>query len=345
MIGNFVTLKIKKCYIFYMKNNQKIGSKVVVTGGAGFIGSHLVDALVKKGYFVEVIDNLSSGKQKENLNRKANYHEKNICDLEAIKPIIKGAKYVFHLAALPRVPYSIEHPIETSEVNVMGMLNVLVASKEGGVERLIYSASSSAYGDQPVMPKTSSKKELVRPTDSGRFRPLKEDMKAGPKSPYGLQKYIGELYCKVWSEVYGLPTVSLRYFNVYGPRLNPDGAYALVIGKFLKQRKEGKPLTIMGDGTQTRDFTHVFDVVRANILASESPKVGKGEVINIGAGKNYSVNDVAKMIGGEVSHGPARMEPHDTLADNSLAKNLLGWVPEISLEEGIVELKKEFGIV
>jgi UDP-glucose 4-epimerase len=153
------------------------------------------------------------------------------------------------------------------------------------------------------------------------------------------------MYAKLWSEVYGLETVSLRYFNVYGPRMNPDGAYPLAIGKFLKLRQAGKPLTIWGDGTQTRDFTHVRDIVKANILAMKSPNVGKGEVINIGAGRNASVNDVAKLIGGPVVFEPPRIEPHDTLADNSLAKKLLGWTPEVTLEEGILELKRELGIM
>src|SRR5262249_21245950 len=156
-----------------------------------------------------------------------------------------------------------------NDTNVAGTLSVLVAAKDAGVERVIYSASSSAYGDQDTMP-------------------LVETMEAKPKSPYGLQKYIGEMYCKVFSEVYALPTVSLRYFNVYGPGADPNGAYALVIGKFLLQRTEGKPMTITGEGSQTRDFTHVRDVVRANMFAAESPNVGKGEVINIGAGRNAS---------------------------------------------------------
>lgn len=303
---------------------NKNKEKVVVTGGAGFIGSHVTDTLVARGFEVHIIDNLSSGK-KENINPKAIFHQADIRELEIAKPIIKGAKFVFHCAALPRVQYSIEHPLETNEVNVGGTLNVLIAAQEGGVERVIYSASSSAYGDQKTLP-------------------LVETMSPSPKSPYGLQKYIGELYCKVWSTVHGLETVSLRYFNVYGPRLNPDGAYALAIGKFLEQRKAGKPLTIWGDGTQTRDFTHVSDVVRANLLAAESKRVGKGEVINIGAGRNFSVNQLAKLIGGPVVHEPPRLEPHDTLADNSLARKLLGWKPEVALEDGIAELKKLYGI-
>ncbi len=170
--------------------------------------------------------------------------------------------------------------------------------------------------------------------------PLVESFEANPKSPYGLQKYIGELYCKLWSNIYGLPTVSLRYFNVYGPRQSAEGAYALVIAKFLKQVKEGKPMTITGSGKQTRDFTSVHDVVNANILAMESSKVGKGEVINIGAGKNYSINEVAKLIGGPISYVESRIEPKHTLADNKLAKKLLGWKPKVNLKEGIEELKK-----
>ena len=169
-------------------------------------------------------------------------------------------------------------------------------------------------------------------------------MSAKPKSPYGLQKYIGELYCKLWSEIYGVESVCLRYFNVYGPRLDPDGAYALVIGRFLKQRKENLPMTITGDGEQTRDFTHVKDVARANVLAAESDKVGKGEVINIGAGKNVSIKRVAELIGGEIQFIPARLEPRNTLADNKKARELLNWEPKIEFEEGIGELKRIFGV-
>lgn len=304
--------------------NQESREKVIVTGGAGFIGANLTDALIERGYDVHIIDNLSGGKR-ENLNPKAIFHEKDIRSLSGIAPIFENAKYVFHLAALPRVQFSIENPDLTHEVNVTGTQNVLIASERAKVSRVVFSASSSAYGDSVVMP-------------------LREDLPPNPKSPYGLHKYAGELYCKLWSEVYGLSTVSLRYFNVYGPKLDPDGAYALVIGKFLKQRKEDTPITITGDGTQTRDFTHVRDVVRANILAAESPQVGKGEVINIGAGKNHTINELAKLIGGEMEHIAPRMEPRDTLADNSLAKKLLDWEPQVSFEEGIDELKKLFGI-
>lgn len=297
-----------------------MAQRAVVVGGAGFIGSNLTDALLEKGYAVSVFDNLSGG-LKENINPQATLIEGDIRDVEQLKEAFKGATYVFHLAALPRVQYSIEHPAETTEVNVNGTMNVLIAAHEAKVSRVIYSASSSAYGDQAVFP-------------------LKEGMKENPKSPYGLQKYVGELFCRMWSEVYGLSTVSLRYFNVYGPRLNPNGAYALAIGRFLQQRKEGKPMTVTGDGEQTRDFTHVRDVVRANILAAESQKAGKGEVFNIGAGKNYSINKVTQLIGGEVEHIAPRLEPRDTLADNSYAREVLGWKPEVTLEEGIAELKQ-----
>lgn len=296
-------------------------TKVIVTGGAGFIGSNLVDALIEEGFDVHVIDNLCNGK-KDNINKKAKFHIADIRNLKEIKPVFKKAEYVFHLAALPRVQYSIEHPDETNEANINGTLNVLIAAKDAGVKKLIYSASSSAYGDQKIMP-------------------LKEDMKANPKSPYGLQKYVGELYCRLFYEVYGLPTVSLRYFNVYGPRQSAEGAYALVIAKFLKQKAEGKPMTITGNGKQTRDFTHVSDVARANILAMKSSKVGKGEVINIGCGNNQSVNKIAKLIGGDIVYVPARLEPKDTLADNSLARKMIGWIPKVMIEEGIKRLMEK----
>ena len=303
-----------------MKNKMNNKIKVIVTGGAGFIGSNLVDELIKQSFEVHTIDNLATGK-KENINPKAKFHKADIRDLEKIKPIFTGAKFVFHLAAMPRVQVSIENPNLTNEVNVNGALNVLIAAGDAKVKRVIYSASSSAYGNQNVFP-------------------LKESFPARPLSPYGLQKYIGELYCALFSEIYKLETVSLRYFNVYGARLGTTGSYPLVIGKFLTQRKAGEPLTITGDGKQSRDFTHVYDVVKANLLASQSSRVGHGEVINIGGGHDYSVNQVAKLIGGAVKFIEPRIEPRRTLADISLAKKLLGWQPTIQLEEGIKELKK-----
>ncbi len=300
------------------------GKKVVVTGGAGFIGSHIVEALIKEGADVHILDNLSGGKL-EKVHKGATFHNKDIRRIKEIEPIFERAHYVFHLAALPRVQYSIDFPIETFEANTLGTLHVLDASRRAKVMRVVYSASSSAYGDQEKMP-------------------LTEDMPAHPKSPYGLHKYEGELMSRLYSEVYGLPTVSLRYFNVYGPGIDPEGSYPLAIAKFLKQRSQGKPLTVTGDGTQTRDFTHVRDVVQANLLAALSEKVGMGEVINIGRGKNVSILKVAELIGGPVTFIPARLEPKNTLADNSRARELLGWVPTVSFEEGIAELKMMWGI-
>lgn len=298
--------------------------KVIVTGGAGFIGSHIVDNLLEQGYEVHVIDNLSGGK-KENVNSKAVLHIVDIRDKSLILPIFEGAKYVFHEAALPRVQYSIANPIETNDVNVIGLLNVLEASREKKVKRVIYAASSSAYGNSEVLPLSES------------FRP-------SPLSPYGAQKYIGEVYCEVWAKVYGLETVSLRYFNVYGPRLNLEGAYPLVIGLFLKQSIEDKNLTITGDGNQTRDFTHVYDVVKANILAMKSSNVGSGEVINIGSSKNISINFLAGLFNRKIEYIPERLEPKHTLADRALAKKLLDWEPSMDFVESVNLLKKEFNI-
>lgn len=300
-------------------------AKVVVTGGAGFIGSHIVDACLERGDEVHVIDNYAAGKLPGRENPKAVYHEIDIREFDAIVPIMQGATCVFHEAALPRVQFSIEHPIETFAVNVSGFVNVMHAARAGGVERVVSASSGSVYGDQSVMP-------------------LTETMTPQPKSPYGLQKQIMEITGKLWSEVYGVKHVSLRYFNVYGPRMDPDGAYALAIGKFMKLRKEGKPLPIWGDGSHSRDFTHVRDVVRANLLATQSAKVGMGEFINIGAGRNVSVKDMAAMIGGPVVYEAERLEPAHALADNRKAKELLGWEPTIKLEDGIAELKKIEGL-
>lgn len=294
--------------------------KVVVTGGAGFIGSHLVEELILHHYEVHVIDNFSAGKR-EHVPAAAHLHEQDIRDREAITPIIKGAQYVFHLAAMPQVQYSIEEPVITHEVNVTGLLNVLVAAQQGGVKKVIFSASSAAYGNQ-------------------RHMPLTEEMPAEPLSPYGLHKYLGERYCRVWSEVYGLPTVSLRYFNVYGPRSNPQGPYASVIGKFIMQHEAHEPLTVTGDGTQTRDFVHVRDVVRANLLAAESTQVSQGEVMNIGSGSAQSVRRIAELVGGEILYLPARLEPKESRADISRARQLLGWAPAVAFEEGLKELLK-----
>ncbi len=290
----------------------------LVTGGAGFIGSNLVERLIRDGHKVTIIDNFSTGKR-ENLYKEAEFFEFDIADLEAIKPIFKDKDVVFHVAALPRLTRSIEDPASTFKSNVTGTLNVLLAARDAGVKRVVYSASSSAYGFQGKLP-------------------LSEDMPAKPLNPYGLSKYIGEELCRQFTKFYGLDTISLRYFNVYGPRMDIEGEYSTVIGKFLRLKQDGKPLTIIGDGKQTRDFTNVADVVEANVLASQIAR-GGGEVINIGAGDNHSVQEIADIIGGEHIYVPERPgEVRDTLADISKAKRILGWEPKVSLKDGINQL-------
>lgn len=293
--------------------------KVIVTGGAGFIGSHIVDALINEEYEVHIVDNMSAGK-KENINPRATMHKVDICDMDSLLPIFVGASYVFHEAAVPQVQYSIEHPIETNNINVNGLLNILEASRINKIKRVIFASSCSVYGDQEKLPIT-------------------EDMKTSPLSPYALHKYIGENYMKLYSDIYRLETVCLRYFNVYGPRQSVDGSYPLVIARFLDLKKKGEKLLIVGDGENTRDYVNVVDVARANILAMKSEKVGKGEVINIGTGYQASVNKIAELVGGEVEHIAPRLEPKNLQADILKAKELFGWEPEISLDDGIKELK------
>ncbi len=260
---------------------------------------------------------------------EAVFHELDILDTDALRPIMAGAHAVFHLAALPRVQYSIDFPEEAHRANIDGTFSVLMAAQAGKAGRVIYAASSSAYGTQAQLP-------------------LTEDMPPNPLSPYGFQKYAGEVYARLFSENYGLAAVSLRFFSVYGPGMRADGGYALAIPQFLAQAQAGKPLTLTGDGTQTRDFTHVDDVVRACLLAMESKKAGKGEVINIAAGRNVSVNALADLIAGaehERMYLAPRAEAHDTFGDITRAKELLGWEPTIALEEGIAGLRAEAGLV
>jgi UDP-glucose 4-epimerase len=299
------------------------GKTVAVTGGVGFIGSQVVSELAKMGAHVRVIDNAPSASRM--LPKEVEVYKIDICNTDKVAEAFSGVSYVFHLAALPRVPLSIEKPQETHRTNVDGTLSVLEAARRAGVNRIIYSSSSSVYGDQGTLP-------------------LHEELPPQPKHPYGLQKYMGELLCRLWSEVYGVPTVCLRYFNVYGPGLDPKGEYALVIGKFLEQQQEGKPLTIVGDGTQTRDFTHVRDVARANIAAALSPNVGVGESINIGAGNNISINELAEIFGGPTEHLPPRVEAKHSRADIARAKQLLNWEPREQFSEGIAELKKMWNL-
>ena len=290
--------------------------KAIVTGGAGFIGSNLVNRLIEKGIEVVVLDNLSTGKE-ENINPKAKFIQ---CDISKSSIFdlmynMKGADVVFHLAALARVQPSIEDPIPFNEVNITGTLNVLLAAHKTGIKRVVYSASSSAYGNTDILP-------------------TPEDAPTNPLSPYGLQKYVGEQYCKMFSEVYGLDTVSLRYFNVYGEQMNFGGAYKTVIAVFIEQMQKGEKLNIVNEGNQRRDFTYVGDVCNANILAATTSNKFNGEVFNVGNGDNFSVNEVADMFGGEKKYGEKRIEPFETLADNQKIKSL-GWKPTGNLSEWI----------
>ena len=297
--------------------------KVLVTGGAGFIGSNLVDRLIDEGIEVIILDDLSTGK-KENLHPKAKWFDISLQNLNT-DLYFQGVDVVFHLAALARVQPSIKDPISFNTVNVGGTLKVLHYAHKAGGKRVVYSASSSCYGDTEVFP-------------------TPETAPTNPLSPYGLQKFIGEQYCKMFSEVYGLDTCSLRYFNVYGEKMNLEGAYKLVLGIFAKQLIEGKPLTITNDGNQRRDFTYVGDVVEANILAAIHQDNLNGESFNIGNGSNFSVNEVANMLGGEKVYGEKRLEPFKTLANNTKAKKILGWEPKGNLPTWIKKYKEELGI-
>ncbi|MGB8684525.1 MAG: NAD-dependent epimerase/dehydratase family protein [Candidatus Binatus sp.] len=301
-------------------NSQSQGRLVLVTGGAGFIGSHLVDALVAAGLRVRTIDNFATGRR-DLVNRAAEIVEGDIRDASSIEGAFDGVDTVFHVAAQPRIPLSIAKPVETHMTNVVGTLNVLIAARDRKVRRVVYSGSSSVYGDQPKIP-------------------LVETMTPNPLNPYALQKYVSEQYARMFHRLFGMQTITLRYFGVYGPRMPQEGSYMLAIAAFLKSRREGRPLDIYGDGEQTRDFTHVSDVVSANMLAMDS-EIADGRALNIGRGENVSLNRIAAMIGGPTVHHEARPgDMRDTLADRTQAARVLGWRPRVSIEEGIAELLK-----
>jgi UDP-glucose 4-epimerase len=287
-------------------------SKVLVTGGSGFIGSHLVDRLIELGHSVISVDT------KPRLNPNAAGRLVNINDRSHTVDTYKDVDYVFHVAGQARVQPSIHNPQDSIINNVNATAKVLQLSKEAGVKRVIYSMTSSIYGShQP---------------------PHTEDMSPQPLSPYAVSKLAGEQLCKVYSELYGLETASLRYFNVYGPRESDFGQYTTVVKKFLQQQAAGEPLTIVGDGEQRRDFTHVYDIVEANTAAMDYQGELKGEIFNIGAGHSYSINEIANLISIDRQHLPARLgEARETLADNSKAKEILGWTPKLNLEDYIAE--------
>jgi UDP-glucose 4-epimerase len=305
--------------------------KTVVTGGAGFIGSNLVGVLLEGGHEVIVIDNLSTGKVENIANLQDNEHfefvKGSITDLSLLKQVFEDAESVFHQAAIPSVQRSVENPQATNEANVNGTLNVLIAARDCGVEKVVYASSSSVYGDTPTLPK-------------------REDMEPNPKSPYAVSKLAGEFYCRVFSEVYGLKTACLRYFNVYGPKQDPSSEYAAVIPRFITRVLNNQPPIIYGDGTQTRDFTFVKDVAHANILAMEQNAEG---VFNIACGEQISVNELAttimKLVGVRldvVYDTPRPGDIKDSLADISLAKGKLKYEPEFTLTKGLEETIRWF---
>jgi UDP-glucose 4-epimerase len=292
--------------------------KAIVTGGAGFIGSHMAELLLEKGFEVAVIDDFSNG-QKDNVdifkkNPKYKFYEIDISK-EFDDSIFNGADYVFHMAALADIVPSIENPIKYHNANVTGTIRILEASRKYNIKKLVFSASSSCYGIPDKYPTL-------------------ETAEARPQYPYAFTKYISEQYALFWNGLYGLPVVSLRYFNVYGTRARTNNTYGAVFKVFLKQKLENKPLTIVGDGSQKRDFVYVTDVARANLIAAQSDI--NEEVINIGTGNPQSVNYLVELIGGPTVRIPKRPgEPDSTHADITKAKKLLKWKPEVSFEEGV----------
>lgn len=297
----------------------------MVTGGAGFISSHLTEELVKQGYHVVILDDLSTGKMEniEPLLNKENmeFVQGSITNLSLLQRLFQGVDYVFHQAAIPSVPRSIKQPQASHEVNITGTLNVLLAARDCDVKKVVYASSSSVYGDTPTLPK-------------------KEDMSPNPQSPYAVTKLAGEYYCHVFHQIYNLPTICLRYFNVYGPRQDPDSQYATVIPLFITRVLQGKPPIIYGDGEQTRDFTFVKDVIKANILAAESDTSG---VFNIGRGEKVTINNLARtitsIIGKDLRPEYQPSRPGDvkhSLADISRARTI-GFEPQYSLDKGLRE--------
>jgi UDP-glucose 4-epimerase len=288
--------------------------KVIVTGGAGFIGSNLVDELIKQKIEVIVLDNLSTGKQ-ENINPLAVFYE---CDVSKMPMntfayLFKDVDTVFHLAATPQVQYSVENPTDNN--NLHSLINMLEVSRTLGIKRFIFSSSSAVYGNP-------------------KYTPIDEKHPTSPLSPYALHKLIGEQYCKLYSDIYDLDTVSLRYFNVYGNRMSNEGAYKSVISVFKEQYNK-QPLNIVNNGEQKRDFIHVNDIIQANILASTSIKKYKGDIFNVGTGHAYTVNEIADMFGCEKKYGEQRIEPKNSIAENAKIKLDLDWEPKNQLKQWI----------
>jgi UDP-glucose 4-epimerase len=297
------------------------GKKSVVTGGAGFIGSNLIDHLIKAGHKVIVLDNFVSGKRSNISHHKKKHVQTVKIDISkntSLDKYFSGADYVFHLAGLAEIIPSIKNPKKYFFNNVLGTLNVVEAAKKAKVKKLIYAASSSCYGKPKIFP-TSEKSKI--------------DL----KHPYALTKYMGEELIMKYASLFSMPNISFRFFNVYGPRLNTSSQYSAVMGTFLLQKRNNKPLTIVGDGKQTRDFIHVDDLINAFLKVAKSKSVNK--IYNLGSGKRISINTVAKIFGGKKKYIPKRPgEPKHSLADISKIKKEINWKPKISIEEGIKKL-------
>lgn len=298
--------------------------RFLVTGGAGFIGSNIAKRLVEKGYFVRVLDNFATGNRMnlDEIKDSIELIEGDIRDFWTVVKATKGIDYILHQAALPSVPRSIDNPLTTTEVNINGTLNLLEAARFNNVQRLVYASSSSVYGDSPVMPK-------------------EETMKPMPKSPYAITKLAGEEYCMNFYNLYGLETVAIRYFNVFGPHQNPFSQYSAVIPKFINLLKQGKAPTIHGDGTISRDFTYIDNVVNANLLACEK-KSAAGNVINIACNKAYTLNELVeklnKIIGTDIEpiYGPEKKgDVKHSLADITKAREILKYEILINFDEGL----------
>lgn len=298
--------------------------RALITGGAGFIGSHLSEQLLELGHEVVIADDLSNGRLK-NLDSfrdhpRLAFHRVDIRDAAALKPCFASVDWVFHLAGLADIVPSIQKPEPYYSVNVSGTFNVLECARAEGVKRLVYAASSSSYGIPEVYPTPET-----APID--------------PQYPYALTKFMGEELVLHWARTYKLPALSLRLFNVYGPRSRTTGTYGAVFGVFLAQKIHGRPYTVVGDGTQTRDFTFVTDVVRAFIAAAESDIAG--EAMNVGSGNHYSVNRLVELLGGDVVHIPKRPgEPDCTFADTTKIRARLNWKPQVSFEEGVAVMRE-----
>ncbi len=293
--------------------------KSLVTGGSGFIGSHIVDALLDMGHEVVVLDNYSTGHPGNLAHHEKNpnlqIHEADIARHEDISPLFQGVEWVFHLAALADIVPSIQNPLAYHHSNVNGTASVLEAAKKNGIKRFVYAASSSCYGIPDITP-------------------TPEDADIRPEYPYALTKNIGEQYVMHWGKIYDLPVVSLRMFNVYGPRARTTGTYGAVFGVFLAQKLSGTPYTVVGDGTQTRDFTYVTDIVDAFITAARSDLSQK--IFNVGSGNTYSINRLVELLEGDVVHIPKRPgEPDCTFADISKITKELNWKPKVSFEKGV----------